>query len=62
MVDDHGRGWRKSSRCDDQHIDCVELAVGEESVHLRETGNRTGGELIISGRSWCAFVAQQKEL
>jgi hypothetical protein len=60
-ADDHGREWRKSSRCNDPDGGCVELVVSGKSVRIRDSWNRTGGTLIFSGGSWSAFLAWQKE-
>nr|WP_086672752.1 DUF397 domain-containing protein [Amycolatopsis pretoriensis] len=59
-IDDHQPSWRKSSRCQNPDGGCVELVVGGNSVRIRDSQHPAGGFLIFRGRSWCAFVVQQK--
>ncbi|MEV6447005.1 DUF397 domain-containing protein [Amycolatopsis sp. NPDC051716] len=60
-IDEHGREWRKSSRCNDPDGGCVELVVSGGLVRIRDSWNRAGGMLVFSSGSWSVFLARQKE-
>lgn len=47
-------GWRKSSYSA-QETNCVEVAVSE-TVGVRDTKHRLGGQLAVSVAGWSAFV------
>jgi hypothetical protein len=50
--------WRKSSRS--QNTDnCVEVAVGE-TVGIRDTKDRRGGQLAVPASGWAAFITGLK--
>ncbi|GDY30337.1 DUF397 domain-containing protein [Gandjariella thermophila] len=52
--------WRKSSRSGGPTKDCVEVAVGEASVGVRDSKNVTGPVLDFPRRNWNAFLAAAK--
>lgn len=46
--------WRKSSASDSD--DCVEVAIAEGMIMVRDSKDRHGGSLIFSSRGWGAFL------
>jgi hypothetical protein len=48
--------WRKSSRSTGPVQDCVEVAVAETSVGVRDSKNVTGPALDFSRGNWNAFL------
>lgn len=50
--------WRKSSRSQPSE-NCVEVATGE-LVGIRDTKDRAGGQLAVTGSQWSAFIAAVK--
>jgi hypothetical protein len=54
-VPDRPRSWRKASRSTNTD-NCVEVAL-HETVGVRDTKDRDGGELTVPGAAWRAFTA-----
>jgi hypothetical protein len=52
--DDAGEGWHKSKASGDGG--CVEVRIGDEYVHIRDTKNRQGAHLTFTHREWRAFL------
>nr|WP_132875113.1 DUF397 domain-containing protein [Tamaricihabitans halophyticus] len=50
-----GMTWRKSSYSAGSN-GCVEVARTEGAVQVRDTKNRAGGQLTISGAAWRALL------
>ncbi|GAA2502296.1 DUF397 domain-containing protein [Streptomyces thermolineatus] len=48
--------WFKSSHSGDQGGDCVEVAAGPGTVHVRDSKDREGGSLAFTPEAWAAFV------
>jgi hypothetical protein len=48
--------WRKSSYSSDNSY-CVEVAVADEAVGVRDTKDRTGGTLAFTRERWSDFLA-----
>lgn len=45
--------WRKSSRsADSEHADCVELALIDARVAVRDSKNPTGPILVLPDSAW----------
>ena len=54
--------WRKSSYSGSTG-DCVEVAYSRAgSVVIRDTKHRTEGALMVSGRTWGAFLRMSKHI
>lgn len=51
--------WRTSSRTQGQG-QCVEVGFGPAGVGVRDTKDRTGGQLTIRNGQWTAFVNDLK--
>ncbi|WP_326599599.1 DUF397 domain-containing protein [Streptomyces sp. NBC_01803] len=49
--------WSKSSHSDNEGGECVEVARCCGSVHVRDSKNKSGGQLALSGEQWAAFVS-----
>ena len=49
--------WRKSSHSDGNGGACVETASGSGAVLVRDTTDRAGVTLSVSGAAWTAFLA-----
>lgn len=47
--------WRKSSRSSNSG-NCVEVAIGESVVGVRDTRDREGTVLVISAQRWADFL------
>lgn len=52
--------WRTSSYSG-TNGDCVEVARSPERTLVRDTKNRTGGQLAVPAREWTAFLAALKD-
>jgi hypothetical protein len=51
--------WRTSSYSGDQN-NCVEVAMTSATTDVRDTKDRTGGELTFSAGAFGAFLAEAK--
>lgn len=49
--------WRKSSYSGANGGNCVETASGQGVVLVRDTTNRDGGTLSITGDAWQTFLS-----
>jgi hypothetical protein len=49
--------WRKSSYSNATGGDCVECAASPSLVLVRDTTDRAGVTLSVSGPTWTAFLA-----
>jgi hypothetical protein len=47
--------WRKSTRCDSGS--CVEVAVTDDGVAVRDSKAADGPILVFAPRSWTSFLA-----
>ncbi|MFI0774473.1 DUF397 domain-containing protein [Streptomyces sp. NPDC021212] len=50
------RGWFKSSYSGSQGDDCVEVAVSEEAVHVRDSKDTARPHLAVTRDGWTQFV------
>jgi uncharacterized protein DUF397 len=48
--------WRKSSYSGANGGNCIEAAVSDSEILVRDTTNRDGGTLAITADAWRAFV------
>ena len=51
--------WFKSTRSSGNG-NCVEVAVVDDTVAVRDTKNREGGMLVFSAAEWSAFLSGAK--
>ncbi|MFJ6393711.1 DUF397 domain-containing protein [Streptomyces sp. NPDC091972] len=49
--------WFKSSYSGGEGGECLEVAVGAGTVHLRDSKHPTGPHLALSPGAWSAFLA-----
>jgi hypothetical protein len=54
------RDWRKSTRSSAGGPECVEIALGTTGAGVRDSKNRTGGELDFGVTQWSRFVGTVK--
>lgn len=57
-IPDRASSWRKSSYSSNTD-NCVEVAPGGV-VGIRDTKDRAGGQLAVTGTQWAAFIAAVK--
>ena len=50
------RNWRKSTYSDTNGGACIECASDVTGVMVRDTTNRAGTTLSVSGAAWTAFL------
>lgn len=48
--------WFKSSYSGAEGGDCVEIATGNGTVHVRDSKNATGPVLTLTPETWATFV------
>jgi hypothetical protein len=48
--------WFKSSYSGSSGDDCVEVAAGEQTVHVRDSKDLTRPHFAVSRESWARFV------
>jgi hypothetical protein len=54
--------WKKSSRSNGNGgNNCVEVAMLEEGIAVRDSKNRTGPALMLTPAEWTAFVDSAKD-
>ncbi|PSL57925.1 uncharacterized protein DUF397 [Saccharothrix carnea] len=54
------RQWRKSTRSSAGGPECVEIALDRDAAGVRDSKNRTGGELGFGFTQWSRFVRTAK--
>ncbi|POX42542.1 DUF397 domain-containing protein [Streptomyces sp. Ru73] len=50
------RAWFKSSYSSGEGGECVEVARSRETIHVRDSKDKTGPVLSIAPAGWAAFV------
>jgi Domain of unknown function (DUF397) len=50
--------WHKSTRSSNGN--CVEVAMVDDAVAVRDTKNREGGMLVFTAAEWSAFLSGAK--
>ncbi|TGB08551.1 DUF397 domain-containing protein [Streptomyces sp. MZ04] len=48
--------WHKSSYSGDSGDDCIEVAACPATIHVRDSKNTQGPQLVLSPTSWARFV------
>ncbi|MCF3960418.1 DUF397 domain-containing protein [Streptomyces fuscigenes] len=48
--------WFKSSYSGSQGDDCVEVAVTERGIHVRDSKDKTRPDFTVGRHSWAQFV------
>ncbi|GGX33354.1 DUF397 domain-containing protein [Streptomyces lomondensis] len=48
--------WIKSSYSGNDGPDCVEVAISEPTIHIRDSKNKDGARLAFSDGAWCEFL------
>lgn len=48
--------WYKSSYSSAQGDNCIEVAVAEQAVHVRDSKDVTGSHLAVGRDGWAQFV------
>jgi hypothetical protein len=48
--------WIKSSYSGDDGPDCVEIAISQASIHIRDSKNKDGSGLSFTGGAWSEFL------
>ncbi|BCY06005.1 DUF397 domain-containing protein [Actinoplanes sp. L3-i22] len=57
-----GAVWKKGSRSNGNGgNNCVEVAMLEEGIAVRDSKNRTGPALMFTSAEWTAFVDSAKD-
>ncbi|TDD36878.1 DUF397 domain-containing protein [Actinomadura sp. KC06] len=54
------QGWRKSSHSGGESGQCVEVALTDAVIGLRDSKNPEAGHLSMSGAAFAELVAQAK--
>lgn len=60
MTDHDGtiHNWRKSSYSSGGNGSCVEVGANLDTIAVRDTKDRTGGDLRFGRADWTAFVSR----
>lgn len=53
-------GWRTSARSGQSGDNCVEVALTDESVAVRDSTDRSGPVLVFGRNEWRAFLRETK--
>lgn len=48
--------WFKSSYSGDSGGDCIEVAARPETIHVRDSKDKTGPTLTFTPATWTAFI------
>jgi hypothetical protein len=54
--------WLKSSYSSGEGGECVEVAASPNTIHVRDSKNKQGPQLVFSPVGWAAFVAYAGEV
>ena len=60
MIEFPASAWRKSSRSNPQGGQCVEVAVTDAAVGVRDTKARELGHFTVNPQQWAAFTSRVK--
>lgn len=53
--------WRKSTRSN-AYDNCVEVAVSQDAVAVRDSKDRAGGHIAVPPRQWHVFLDHLRNL
>ncbi|HEX3786695.1 MAG TPA: DUF397 domain-containing protein [Pseudonocardiaceae bacterium] len=59
-IDAGGLRWAKSSASDSGGSSCLEVALADDVVLLRDSRNRAGARLSIPAVSWADFLGRTR--
>ncbi|MFI8928761.1 DUF397 domain-containing protein [Streptomyces sp. NPDC053474] len=48
--------WRKSSHSGNDGPECVEVAIAPATVHIRDSKDKDGAQVAVTGAAWAPFV------
>ncbi|MEU1318556.1 DUF397 domain-containing protein [Streptomyces tibetensis] len=48
--------WFKSSYSSNDGPDCVEIAISQPAIHIRDSKNKDGSRLSFTGGAWSEFL------
>jgi hypothetical protein len=48
--------WIKSSYSGNDGPDCVEIAIAQPTIHIRDSKNKAGARLSFTGNAWSEFL------
>ncbi len=51
-----GLTWFKSSYSGSQGDDCVEIAIADQAIHVRDSKDTTRPHFTVSQEAWAPFV------
>ncbi|OON77400.1 DUF397 domain-containing protein [Streptomyces tsukubensis] len=51
-----GSAWFKSSHSGSDGGNCVEVAVAAQAVHVRDSKDRPGPQLVFGAAAWAGFL------
>ncbi|MGW0862302.1 DUF397 domain-containing protein [Streptomyces sp. NPDC002611] len=53
--------WFKSSYSGNDGPDCLEVAISHPTIHIRDSKNKDGNQLVFTDSSWAEFLVLAAE-
>ncbi|MFI2634147.1 DUF397 domain-containing protein [Streptomyces collinus] len=53
--------WFKSSYSGNDGPDCLEAAISHPTIHIRDSKNKDGAQLVFTRSSWAEFLVLAAE-